>query len=119
MRRARGFERAVDRLAAAGAVVEQRAVPEVVEAMDLAGLLFTAEAYGIWGEVIEAAPQLMFRPILERFRSGAAARAADYVAGWRRLAELRAAWAARVAGYDAVLVADLADPAAERRAPAV
>jgi len=47
---------------------------------------------------------LMFARILERFRSGAAVSAADYVAGWRRLRELRVTWAEKTAGYDAVIL---------------
>ena len=54
--------------------------------------------------MIEAAPDKMFAPILERFRSGKDISAADYVAGWRKLEVLRATWNARVAGYDAVLM---------------
>ncbi|MFC2970036.1 amidase [Acidimangrovimonas pyrenivorans] len=101
---AKGFEQALGRLSQAGARIEHGDVTEVAEAMDLAGLLFTSEAYGIWAETIEANPDLMFPRILDRFRAGASARASDYVAGWRRLHELRAAWAARVAGYDAVVI---------------
>lgn len=101
---ARGFEAAVTRLAAAGARVERGPVPAVAEAMDLARFLFTPEAYGIWGATIEAAPQLMFAPILERFRAGAAVGAADYVAGWRRLHELRRIWGRKTAAYDAVIL---------------
>jgi aspartyl-tRNA(Asn)/glutamyl-tRNA(Gln) amidotransferase subunit A len=84
--------------------LERLQAPEVAEAMGLAATLFTAEAYGIWREVIEAAPEKMFPRILERFRSGAQTPAADYVAGWRRLETLRQTWASRVAGFDAVLV---------------
>lgn len=98
------FEAAVGRLAAAGARIERRAAPEVAEAMGLAGTLFAPEAWGTWRATIEAAPELMFPPVLERFRGGAAVAAADYVAGWRRLAELRAAFAARMADADAVLL---------------
>ena len=101
---AAGFDGAVDRLARAGARIETGAFPELTEAMALSALLFTAEAYGIWRETIEAAPQKMFPRILERFRSGAEFKAADYVAGWRRLHEIRALWAARVAAYDAVIL---------------
>ena len=101
---AKGFETAVVRLARAGARLETGAVPEVIEAMELAKILFTPEAWGIWREVIEAAPQLMFARILERFRSGAMVAAADYVAGWRRLRALRGLWAERTAAYDAVIL---------------
>ncbi|WP_420023112.1 amidase [Cereibacter azotoformans] len=101
---AQGFEEAVARLARAGARIERGDVPEVAEAMALAGPLFTGEAYGTWAEVIEAAPHLMFPRILERFRSGAHVTAADYVTAWQKLDRLRAAWSAKTAGFDAVLV---------------
>lgn len=103
-RPAQGFEDAVARLGRAGAQITRIAVPEVAEAMALAAVLFTSEAYGIWREVIEAAPQKMFPRILERFRSGAAISAVDYVAAWRRLEAIRQLWADRTAVYDAVLL---------------
>jgi len=95
---------ALVRLRDAGAVIQEIAVPEVDAAMALSPVLFTGEAYGLWRDEIEAAPEKMFAPIRERFRGGAAFSAADYVAGWRKLEGLRAAWHARVAGYDAVLM---------------
>lgn len=101
---AAGFEGAVERLARAGARIETGKIPEIAEAMELAALLFTAEAYGIWRDTIEAAPDRMFPRILERFRSGADFKAADYVAGWRRLRTLRTIWARKTAQYDAVIL---------------
>ncbi|MEO6300846.1 MAG: amidase, partial [Paracoccaceae bacterium] len=88
----------------AGAQITRLDAPEVTEAIALAGILFTAEAYGIWGQTIEAAPEKMFPRILERFRSGATVKATDYIAGWRRLEILRQIWADRIAGYDAVIL---------------
>jgi aspartyl-tRNA(Asn)/glutamyl-tRNA(Gln) amidotransferase subunit A len=110
------FDHAVARLIAAGARVERLAAPEVAEAMALAGTLFTAEAYGIWREVIESAPQKMFPRILDRFRSGREVAAADYVAAWRRLEGLRRQWAARTSAADAVLLptAPILPPDAQR-----
>ena len=110
------YQDAVERFQAAGATVEKIDAPEVAEAMPMSGLLFTAEAYGTWKDVIEADPDKMFAPILERFRSGKDFKATDYVAAWRRLDGLRADWHARVAGYDAVLMptAPILPPDAER-----
>ncbi len=99
-----GFDSAVERLQAAGALVERRGVPEVAEALELSALLFTTEAYATWKDTIEAAPDKMFDQILERFRSGAAFSGVDYVAGWQKLDRLRAAYLDRTAGYDAVIV---------------
>lgn len=103
-RPASGFEDAVARLARDGATIIRIQAPEAAEALSLAAVLFTAEAYGIWRETIEAAPEKMFPRILERFRSGATVAATDFVAGWRRLTRIREAWAARTAAFDAVLL---------------
>ena len=103
-RPALGFEDALTRLARAGAQITDIVIPEVAEAMALAGILFTAEAYAIWGPTIEAAPEKMFPRILDRFRSGADILAKDYITAWRRLDELRAIWAWKTAGFDAVLL---------------
>lgn len=101
---ARAYEAASERLQAAGATVTQVTAPEVDEAMGLAPVLFSSEAYGTWGKLIEAEPDLMFGPIRDRFRGGQAFSAPEFVAAWQRLDSLRAAWAARMAGYDAVLM---------------
>jgi aspartyl-tRNA(Asn)/glutamyl-tRNA(Gln) amidotransferase subunit A len=103
-RPALGFEDAIARLSRAGAQIERIMVPEVAEAMGLAALLFTAEAWGTWRTTIEAGPEKMFPRILERFRSGAQFTASDAVAGWRRLDEIRKIWADRAAAFDAVLL---------------
>ena len=100
----RAYLAATARLEAAGASVTPLVAPEVDEAMGLAATLFSAEAYGTWGAVIEADPDKMFGPIRDRFRSGRDVTAPDFVAAWQRLDVLRDVWASRVAGYDAVLM---------------
>jgi aspartyl-tRNA(Asn)/glutamyl-tRNA(Gln) amidotransferase subunit A len=97
------FERSVTRLEAAGARVTRGAIPAVAEALDLAGILYTSECYGTWGQAIEAAPDSMYGPVRDRFRAGRAHAAADYVAAWQRLDALRAQFATATAGYDAVI----------------
>lgn len=101
---AAGFERALSALSAAGATITHGAIPEVSEAMGLAGILYTAETYGTWGQLIEANPDVVFGPVRERFRAGDAHKAADYVVAWRRLAEIRALYDRQTAGHDAVLI---------------
>ena len=98
------YDRAVAALRDAGAEIEKLDAPEVAEAMPMSGVLYTAEAYGIWRDTIEAAPDRMFAPIRDRFRGGREVAAADYVAAWRKLEDLRRIWAARMAGYDAVIM---------------
>ncbi|WP_264211649.1 amidase [Leisingera thetidis] len=106
----------LDRLRQAGAEIVPLEVPELEEAMGLSPILYTTEAYGLWKDVIEAAPQLMYPEILERFRSGAQFSGADYVAAWGKLEQCRMAWDQTVAGFDAVLspVSPILPPDLER-----
>ncbi|MDD9978632.1 MAG: amidase family protein, partial [Boseongicola sp.] len=98
------FQSAVERLQAAGAVVETIEIKSVSDAMNLAGKLFAPEAYGTWKHAIEAKPDLMYTPVRERFQSGAALSAADYVAAWQHLDDLRLEYAKATAGFDAVIL---------------
>lgn len=91
------------RLREAGAHVDLLSIPELEEAMAQSGVVFTAEAYGLWRDVIEANPDLMFDQILERFRIGKTVSGPDYVAAWSKLDAVRRIWARATAGFDAVL----------------
>ena len=97
------FEGALTRLSAAGAQLVPLEVPELAEVAGLSGVLYTAEAYGLWREVIEADPEAMYGEILKRFRLGASFSGPDYVEAWARLDAAREAWARATAGFDAVL----------------
>ena len=97
------FTRAVAKLEAAGAIIEVIEVQAVQDALDVSGPLVTSEAYGLWRDVIEAAPEKMYSEILGRFRLGRGFSGPDYVAAWAKLDAARAAYDAATAGYDAVL----------------
>lgn len=97
-----GFESALSRLT--GATIAHIRLPIVAEAMTLAGLLYAPESYAIWRDTIEAAPDKMFRPILDRFRSSPSVSASDFIAAWRRLTAIRAEYQVAVAGFDAVIL---------------
>ncbi|MEP2782667.1 MAG: amidase family protein [Pseudoruegeria sp.] len=101
---AQGFERAVSKLETAGAQIDRIRINAVTDVMPLAAVVFSSEAYGIWHNVIEAAPDKMFPEILERFRSGAAVSATDYVAAWRSIGQLQQAYMTATAAYDAVIL---------------
>ncbi len=97
------FAHAIARLERAGAIIEKIKVPAVQQALDVSGPLITSEAYGLWHEVIEAAPEKMYEEILRRFRLGRDHSGPDYVAAWAKLDAARAAYDAATAGYDAIL----------------
>jgi len=101
---AAAFDDAVARLKEAGAVIEDIDFDPIKEAMPLSGCLYTAEAYGLWRDVIEANPDAMYGEILERFRLGKSHSGPNYVAAWAKIDQIRAAYVKAVAGYDAVLI---------------
>ena len=111
-----GFESSVKRLRDAGALIDHADIPQVADAMALSGVLYAPEAYGTWRDVIEAAPDKMFPPILTRFRGGRDFTASEYVKAWQDLDRLRAEFAAMTAGYDAVILPTVANlpPNADR-----
>lgn len=107
-----GFESAVGRMMDAGAEFERAEIDVVDEALAMSAILFTTEAYATWRDVIEAHPDRMFAEILDRFRAGGRFHAVDYIAAWKRLAEIRKEFQSLTAGFDAVVL-----PSASNRPP--
>lgn len=99
-----GFEHALLALGRAGARISRARVDAATEALALSAIIYTPECWAQWRDLLETAPQKVFAPILERFRSGAAHGAADYVSAWNRLDALRADYLAATAEFDAVVL---------------
>ncbi len=97
------YETGLERLCEAGAEIVPLEVPELNEAMQLSSVVDPTESYGLWRDVIEADPDAMYPPILERFRAGKDISGPDYVAAWSKLKACRNAWDTTTAGFDAVL----------------
>lgn len=97
------FELATEAIKQAGGIVETGEIDEVSEAMSLAACLFTVDAYARWKDTIEAAPDLMYDSILERFRSGEEFSGVEYAQAWMKLRKLRQAYLAKTRGFDAVI----------------
>lgn len=98
------FESAVLGLQAAGAEVQPVDLECVFDAVALSGQVFSPEAYGSWKHLIEADPEAMYRPVRERFRSGATISGPEFVAAWQKLDRLRREYASATAGFDAVIL---------------
>ncbi|MCY4288402.1 MAG: amidase family protein [Aestuariivita sp.] len=97
------YEQSLEKLRQAGATIEPLAVIELERALDLAAVLYSAEAYAEWREEIEAAPEKMYQMILNRFRSGKDVSAPDYIAAWSKLRQIRSLWKNACTPYDGVL----------------
>lgn len=105
---ARALDAALDRLRAAGAAVVPVALPDLARAYDLAGPLFTSEAWASWRHLIEPAPDALSPTTLARVSSGRDVAAADALAAWAELCAIRARARAALAPLDAVACATAA-----------
>ena len=90
---------AVERLRIAGCAIGETPVPEFEEAEALVGRLgpyHAAECHALWYDVIESRPELVYTPILERIRSGAAMSATDAARVKQGLGEIAGRLHARI-----------------------
>ena len=102
----RAVGQAIERLGRAGARIVKAPVPEFAEVDRLLGKhgnIVGAECYALWGEAIEAQPDLVYANILERIRLGKAMSATASEAIRQGLAEISRRYVARTAGYAAVI----------------
>ena len=97
------FERCAAHLRDAGVPLGHLPFPPLQEAFSFAGPLYTADAWAYWRERIEAHPDTMFHQIEARVRPGGAVLAADYLASWARLREIRDEWDEATGAYDALI----------------
>ena len=100
------FERALATLSAAGARVEALTVPELADipVANAAGGFAASEAYAWHRDLIERQRDAYDPRILLRILRGAKMSAADYIALGQERARIIAAFAARTAAFDAVVL---------------
>jgi aspartyl-tRNA(Asn)/glutamyl-tRNA(Gln) amidotransferase subunit A len=125
---ARAFDRALDRLAGAGAMIERIAVPEFAEiaALNVGGGFSAAESWAWHRGLIAKKAELYDPRVLSRILRGESLSAADYVDLLAIRRAIIAGFERRVASYDALIaptvaitppvIADLARDAAYTKA---
>lgn len=99
----KGFEQALDRIAKAGAKIDEIEIPAVAAAMGDSAVLFTVEAYAQWQDEIEARGDVMFDEVRRRFEAGRGFSGIEYVRALKKMMRLRQDYLVQTAGYDAVL----------------
>ena len=125
---ARAFERALDRLAGAGVLIERMAVPEFADiaSLNVGGGFSAAESWA-WHRALIAKKADLYDPrVISRIRRGESLSAADYVDLLAMRRAIITGFERRVAPYDALVaptvamtppvIADLAGDAAYTRA---
>lgn len=95
-------EEAIRALASQGARVEDVELPRADELMERQRVVIGTEAYAYHRERVEREPERIGADVLERLRRGKANSGADYAAARRARSEIRTAFDALFASYDAV-----------------
>ncbi len=98
------FDNSLQKISAQGAKIKKCKLDIVSAALDLSPLLFAPEAYSIWEKLIENSPDIMFKPILERFRSGRDVLAKDFIHAWKQIKFMRSEFKNFTLPFDAVLL---------------
>lgn len=102
------IEAAVERLRAAGAVIDEKRLDSYEAVDDLTtehGNPITLEGWAIWGETIESNPDKLFGPIRDRISAGRDGTSSSAEILRRRFPDLRRVWLREASGYDAVIQA--------------
>ncbi len=108
---AKTIEQAIHYLGAAGLKIVHKSIPSLdeIQAMAWGGpSILGAEAFGLWGERVEAGQNDMFSAVASRFMMGKHGQASDLAAGLLLRAEIQARYAEETQGYDAVLLPSVA-----------
>jgi Asp-tRNA(Asn)/Glu-tRNA(Gln) amidotransferase A subunit family amidase len=103
---AAAFATAVEALGRAGATIAREPAPEVLEARALIaehGAIAGIEADAVWHETIAADPAAVFHMVGSRITAGAKQSGRDLVLLHEGFARLASAFAARIAGCDAMI----------------
>ena len=103
---------AVERLRAAGCVIDETPVPEFETVEDLVGRFgayHAAECHALWHDVIEANPDLIYAPIWERIHVGAQMPATDAARAKQGLAQAALALHDRIRRHGVFLMPTAAE----------
>ena len=101
---ARAFEASVKALSNFGFKIKEIEIDEVESALALSSLVYPSEAYAEWKDKIEAAPELMYGEILQRFRGGKDVLASEYLKAMRDLEIFKKQYAAKCSEFDGVIL---------------
>ena len=99
----KSFQLSINKIKKSGAKINEIDLTEINRATKLAGKLFPYEAYNNWKEKIEANPELMYPPVLSRFRGGMNITDEEYLDSWQELKNIRKSFILRIKKCDAVI----------------
>ena len=98
------FDDACAKISKTGITITKHKFPVLEKLLSLAGIIYTVEAYEVWGELLEKEGKKMYPEILSRFMAGKNFTQNEYKNAWSSINSIRADWVNFTQEFDAVIL---------------
>ena len=98
------FDDACAKISKTDITITKHKFPILEKLLSLAGIIYTVEAYEVWGELLEKEGKKMYPEILSRFMVGKNFTQNEYKNAWSSINSIRADWINFTQEFDAVIL---------------
>ena len=98
------FDDACAKISKTDITITKHKFPVLEKLLSLAGIIYTVEAYEVWGELLEKEGKKMYPEILSRFMAGKNFTQNEYKNAWSSISSIRADWVNFTQEFDAVIL---------------
>ena len=98
------FDDACAKISKTDITITKHKFPVLKKLLSLAGIIYTVEAYEVWGEILEKEGKKMYPEILSRFMAGKNFTQNEYKSAWSSISSIRADWMNFTQEFDAVIL---------------
>ena len=98
------FDDACAKISKTDITITKHKFPVLEKLLSLAGIIYTVEAYEVWGEVLEKEGKKMYPEILSRFMAGKNFTQNEYKNAWSSISSIRKDWMNFTQEFDAVIL---------------
>ena len=98
------FDDACAKISKTDITITKHKFPVLEKLLSLAGIIYTVEAYEVWGELLEKEGKKMYPEILSRFMAGKNFTQNEYKNAWSSINSIRADWMNFTQEFDAVIL---------------
>ena len=98
------FDDACAKISKTDITITKHKFPELEKLLSLAGIIYTVEAYEVWGKLLEKKGKKMYPEILSRFMAGKNFTQNEYKNAWSSISSIRADWMNFTQEFDAVIL---------------
>ena len=98
------FDDACAKISKTDITITKHKFPVLEKLLSLAGIIYTVEAYEVWGELLEKEGKKMYPEILSRFMAGKNFTQNEYKNAWSSINHIRVDWMNFTQEFDAVIL---------------